>query len=130
VIEILQRVGSSRACVWELTLACNLRCKHCGSIAAASGRTSCRSTSACAWPASWWSLVPAHNPERRRAHDVPGLARVVGDWSSWRAGQPNFQRLTWSTKHIDQAQKAGLCGAAFSIDGFEKSMTNFGSAPS
>jgi MoaA/NifB/PqqE/SkfB family radical SAM enzyme len=34
MLEILKQVGLSPwACVWELTLACNLRCKHCGSIA-------------------------------------------------------------------------------------------------
>jgi MoaA/NifB/PqqE/SkfB family radical SAM enzyme len=34
MIDILKQVGfAPRACVWELTLACNLRCKHCGSFA-------------------------------------------------------------------------------------------------
>jgi len=34
MIDILKQVGfSPRACVWELTLSCNLRCKHCGSFA-------------------------------------------------------------------------------------------------
>ena len=34
MLDILKQVGfAPRACVWELTLACNLRCKHCGSFA-------------------------------------------------------------------------------------------------
>jgi len=34
MLDILKQVGlTPRACVWELTLACNLRCKHCGSFA-------------------------------------------------------------------------------------------------
>lgn len=34
MLDILKQVGfHPRACVWELTLACNLRCKHCGSFA-------------------------------------------------------------------------------------------------
>ena len=32
MIEVLQQVGFfPDTCVWELTLACNMRCKHCGS---------------------------------------------------------------------------------------------------
>ena len=34
MIELLERLGYyPRYCVWELTLACDLRCKHCGSFA-------------------------------------------------------------------------------------------------
>ena len=34
MLDILKQVGfTPRACVWELTLAYNLRCKHCGSFA-------------------------------------------------------------------------------------------------
>ena len=34
MIELLSRLGYyPRFCVWELTLACNLRCLHCGSFA-------------------------------------------------------------------------------------------------
>ena len=34
MIEVLKRLGYyPRFCVWELTLACNLRCLHCGSYA-------------------------------------------------------------------------------------------------
>ena len=34
MIELVRRIGIKPFfCVWELTLACNLRCKHCGSLA-------------------------------------------------------------------------------------------------
>ena len=34
MIELLERLGYyPRFCVWELTLACDMRCQHCGSFA-------------------------------------------------------------------------------------------------
>ena len=34
MIEVLRRLGYyPRFCVWELTLACDMRCRHCGSFA-------------------------------------------------------------------------------------------------
>ena len=36
MIDLLQRLGYyPRFCVWELTLACDMRCLHCGSFAGA-----------------------------------------------------------------------------------------------
>jgi len=42
--------------VWELTLACNLRCKHCGSIAGSKRPDELSLDECMRVPASWWSL--------------------------------------------------------------------------
>jgi radical SAM protein with 4Fe4S-binding SPASM domain len=128
VIEILQRVGFfPRACVWELTLACNLRCKHCGSIAGSKRpdeltldecmrvagelvELGCRRVTLSGGEPT---MYPGWHEVGRRLVELGARVNLISNG------------LTWSTKHIDQAQKAGLCGAAFSIDGFEKEHDEF-----
>ena len=128
MIEVLQRVGFfPRACVWELTLACNLRCKHCGSIAG-SKRADELSLDECMRVAGELvelgcrrvtlsggepTMYPGWHEVGRRLVELGARVNLISNG------------LTWSAKHIEQAQKAGLCGAAFSIDGFEKEHDEF-----
>ena len=128
MIEVLRRVGFfPRACVWELTLACNLRCKHCGSIAG-SKRADELSIEECLRVADELvalgcrritlsggepTLYPGWHEVGRRLVELGARVNLISNG------------LTWSDKHIEQAQKAGLCGVAFSIDGFEKEHDEF-----
>ena len=128
MIEVLRRVGFfPRACVWELTLACNLRCKHCGSIAG-SKRADELSLDECLRVASELvalgcrritlsggepTMYPGWHEVGRRLVELGARVNLISNG------------LTWSAKHVEQAQKAGLCGVAFSIDGFEKEHDEF-----
>ena len=128
VIEVLRRVGFfPRACVWELTLACNLRCKHCGSIAG-SKRGDELSLDECLRVADELvalgcrritlsggepTMYPGWHEVGKRLVELGARVNLISNG------------LTWSAKHIEQAQQAGLCGVAFSIDGFEKEHDDF-----
>jgi radical SAM protein with 4Fe4S-binding SPASM domain len=121
VIRYLQQIGyAPRSCVWELTLACNLRCKHCGSRAG----------------------------DRREGeledHELFRIADELADLGCRRVtlsgGEPTLHPLWdevgrrlgrrglkvnlisngwhWDEHHIRRAKDAGLVGAAFSLDGF------------
>src|SRR5512138_281709 len=120
MIEVLKRLGYyPRFCVWELTLACDLRCRHCGSIA---GRARAD------------ELTPAE------ALDV---ARQLADMKCERltlsGGEPTMRKdwdriaaeltsrgvrvniitngWSWTAEHTRRAIDAGLENAAFSLDG-------------
>ena len=128
MIEVLRRVGFfPRACVWELTLACNLRCKHCGSIAG-SKRADELSLDECLRVAGELvglgcrritlsggepTMYPGWHEVGKRLVELGARVNLISNG------------LTWSAKHIEQAQKAGLCGVAFSIDGFEEEHDEF-----
>jgi radical SAM protein with 4Fe4S-binding SPASM domain len=128
MLEILKQVGfTPRACVWELTLACNLRCKHCGSFA---------------------------GPRRERELDLEENLRVADELAALgcrrvtlSGGEPTLnpdwdrigKRLSdhcikvnlisngwhWNESHVARAKAAGFCGAAFSLDGFEPEHDEF-----
>jgi radical SAM protein with 4Fe4S-binding SPASM domain len=128
VIEVLRRVGFfPRACVWELTLACNLRCKHCGSIAG-NRRPDELSLDECRRVAGELvelgcrritlsggepTLYPGWDEVGKRLVELGARVNLISNG------------MTWSPRHVEQAQKAGLCGVAFSIDGFEKEHDEF-----
>ena len=123
MIELLSRLGYyPRFCVWELTLACNLRCLHCGSFAG----------------------------ERRpdelshdQALDVADQLAAMGcEKLTLGGGEPTMhprwhelgKRLTdqgvcvniitngwhWTEEHVAKAREAGLYNVGFSLDGFEE----------
>jgi radical SAM protein with 4Fe4S-binding SPASM domain len=128
MLDILKQVGFvPRACVWELTLACNLRCKHCGSFAgirrereldleenlrvadelAALG---CRRVTLSGGE-------PTLNPDwdrigKRLADHCIKVNLISNGWH-------------WNETHVARAKAAGLCGAAFSLDGFEREHDEF-----
>ena len=123
MLEVFQRVGFlPRACGWELTLRCNLRCKHCGSLA---GRTRDDELS---------------RDECLRVADE--LAEMRCERVTLTGGEPTLhpawdelaERLVkqkvkvglisnaweWSRAHAERAARAGLYSVGFSLDGFER----------
>ena len=122
MIELLRRLGfRPRFCVWELSLACNLRCLHCGSYAGA-----CRDDEL-----SYQECLGV----------VDELASLGCEKITLGGGEPTLhpqwhelgKRLTdrgvrvnmisngwrWEAEHLDRARYAGLTNVAFSLDGFE-----------
>jgi radical SAM protein with 4Fe4S-binding SPASM domain len=123
VIEVLRQVGFfPHTCVWELTLACNLRCKHCGSVAG-KRRTEELSLDACLRVADELVALGC-----QRITLIGGEPTLYPDWHLVGrrlvelGAQVNMisNGLTWSPKHVDQAKEAGFCAVSFSLDGFEK----------
>ena len=119
-------------CVWELTLACNLRCKHCGSIAGRP-RDAELSLDECLRVAGELvalgcqhitliggepTLYPGWHEVGRRLVELGAQVNMISNGA------------TWSPKHLEQANAAGFCAVAFSLDGFEQAHDEFRSAGS
>ena len=128
MLEVFQRVGLvPRACGWELTLRCNMSCKHCGSFA---GRPR----------------------EDELSHDE--CLRVADELAEMRCGrvtltggEPTLHpawdelalRLTrqkvqvglisnawqWQARDAERAARAGLHNVGFSLDGLEAEHDSF-----
>jgi radical SAM protein with 4Fe4S-binding SPASM domain len=128
MLDILKQVGLvPRACVWELTLACNLRCKHCGSFAG-SRRDDEMSLEENLAVADQLALLgcrrvtlsggePTLNPDwdrigKRLADHCIKVNLISNGWH-------------WNESHVERAKAAGLCGAAFSLDGFQHEHDEF-----
>jgi radical SAM protein with 4Fe4S-binding SPASM domain len=128
MIDILKQVGyAPRACVWELTLACNLRCKHCGSIAG-SKRDDEMSLEESLGVADQLAALgcrrvtlsggePTLNPDwdrigKRLADHCIKVNLISNGWH-------------WNATHVERAKAAGFCGAAFSLDGFQPEHDEF-----
>jgi len=123
MIEVLQRLGyTPRFCVWELTLACNLRCLHCGSFAG-DPREDELSHEECLRVVDELvtlgcekvtlgggepTMHPRWDEYGRRLTD--GGVRVNTISNGWH----------WTARHLAQARAAGLANVAFSLDGFEE----------
>ena len=133
MLDILKQVGfTPRACVWELTLSCNLRCKHCGSFAGSRrddeltleenlnvadqlAALGCRRVTLSGGE-------PTLNPDwdrigKRLADHCIKVNLISNGWH-------------WTAAHVDRAKAAGLCGAAFSLDGFQPEHDEFRQAGS
>ncbi len=123
MLDILQRLGYiPRFCVWELTLACNMRCKHCGSHAG---------------PKRDDELTL---PECEQVADQ--LAALGCEKVTLGGGEPTLHpqwselggRLVdqgvrvnlisngwgWTEADVERSREAGLANVAFSLDGFEE----------
>jgi radical SAM protein with 4Fe4S-binding SPASM domain len=128
MIDILKQVGfAPRACVWELTLSCNLRCKHCGSFAG-SRRDDEMSLEENLGVADQLAALgcrrvtlsggePTLNPDwdrigKRLADHCIKVNLISNGWH-------------WNASHVERAKSAGFCGAAFSLDGFEREHDEF-----
>lgn len=130
---LVEQLGyAPRACVWELTLACNLRCKHCGSIAG-SRREDEMSLEENLRLADQLAALgckrvtlsggePTMNPDWDRigARLVSHGVKVNLISNGW----------TWKAAHVARAKDAGFSAAAFSLDGFEKEHDEFRQAGS
>lgn len=108
-------------CVWEITLACDLKCRHCGSRAGKS-RTDELSTEEC------FEVIEAlARLGTREVNLIGGEAYMRRDWTDLirhikangmkcliQTGGRNFNE-----KFIEKAVDAGLDGLGVSIDGME-----------
>ncbi len=128
MIKLLEEVGYfPHRCVWELTLACNLRCKHCGSVAGRK-RAAELSLDECLRVAGQLvemgcryitliggevTLFPGWDQVGRRLVELGAQVNMISNG------------LGWSGKHVEQAQQAGFSAVSFSIDGFEKEHDEF-----
>jgi radical SAM protein with 4Fe4S-binding SPASM domain len=122
MLDILKQVGFvPRACVWELTLACNLRCKHCGSFAGNRRDREMTLEESLAVADQLAALgcrrvtlsggEPTLNPDwdaigKRLADHGIKVNLISNGWH-------------WNESHVARAKAAGFVGAAFSLDGFE-----------
>jgi|GEM_PF-61622 len=128
MLDILKQVGfAPRACVWELTLACNLRCKHCGSFAGSRRDDELGLEENLAIADQLAALgcrrvtlsggEPTLNPDwdrigKRLADHCIKVNLISNGWH-------------WNDAHVARAKSAGFCGAAFSLDGFEAEHDEF-----
>ncbi len=120
--KILEKVGYfPRICVWELTLACNMRCGHCGSRAGTA------------------------RPDEMSAEEVQRVAGELADLGCQRVtlsgGEPILRKdwpeiartlvsrgvkvnmvsngWAWTAETVQIAKEVGLSNVCFSIDGLE-----------
>lgn len=121
MIELLKRLGTSpRYCVWELTLACDLRCLHCGSYAGA------RREDELSFPeleriadelaAAGCRKVTLGGGEPTLHPRWQDLGRRLSDYGV----QVNLVTNGWSfgLDTLEKARWARLTNIAFSLDGF------------
>jgi radical SAM protein with 4Fe4S-binding SPASM domain len=122
VIKVLEQVGYfPHSCVWELTLACNLRCKHCGSIAGRE-RSAELSLDECLRIAGELvamgcqnitliggepTLFPGWHQVGRRLVELGAQVNTISN--GW----------IWSPEHVQLAKAAGFCAVSFSLDGLQ-----------
>jgi radical SAM protein with 4Fe4S-binding SPASM domain len=123
MIEVLRKIGfKPSSCVWELTLGCNLHCKHCGSYAGTS-REDELSLEQCLGVADELAALgcqrvtlaggePTMHPDwhriGRRLTDLGLRVNIISN--GWR----------WTETHLEQARHARLVSVAFSLDGLEQ----------
>ena len=123
MIELLKRLGYyPRFCVWELTLACDLKCKHCGSFAGArredelsyeemenvADQLAAMRCEKVTLGGGEPTLHPRwHDIGRRLSQQGVRVNMISNGWS-------------WSPEHVERARDAGLANVAFSLDGFEQ----------
>ena len=128
MIEVLRQVGFfPHTCVWELTLACNLRCKHCGSVAGrrradelslgeslrVAGELVALGCQHITLIGGEPTLYPGWHEVGRRLVELGAQVNMISNG------------LTWSPQDLEQAKQAGLCAVAFSVDGFAKEHDEF-----
>lgn len=123
MIKYLQQIGfAPRACVWELTLACNMRCKHCGSFAGNRRREELskeeflRVADELAALGCQRVTLSGGEPTLNPAWDE------IGGRLATRGVKVNLisNGWNWDRAHVARAKDAGLLCAAFSLDGFER----------
>lgn len=122
MIDLLKRLGYyPRFCVWELTLACDLKCRHCGSYAGARRKKELTDEEAylvadalAAMKCEKLTLGGGEPTLRPNWHE---LGKRLTD----QGVRVNIISNGWgfSHEHLEKAQYAGLMNVAFSLDGFE-----------
>jgi radical SAM protein with 4Fe4S-binding SPASM domain len=123
MLEILQRLGyAPRFCVWELTLVCDLRCRHCGSYAGAKRKDEL-SFEECLEVAD--QLADLGCEKLTLGGGEPTLHphwHELGKRLTDRGVRVNLisNGWSWSEENLEKARHAGLMNVAFSLDGFEE----------
>jgi radical SAM protein with 4Fe4S-binding SPASM domain len=122
VIELLERIGYWPCfCVWELTLACNLKCLHCGSYAGARRQDELSLEEAYRVADALAELrcerVTLSGGEPTLHPDWHHIGRRLTD----RGVGVNIisNGMTWDEEQLARARHAGLTNLGFSLDGLE-----------
>jgi radical SAM protein with 4Fe4S-binding SPASM domain len=123
MLELFRRMGFvPLRCTWEVTLACNLRCGHCGSRAGQARADELTSDEANLLIDDLAALgcreVSLAGGEPTLRPDWDALVARLAGHGLWVAVVSNG--LTWSPAHTQRAQRAGISCMAFSIDGLER----------
>ncbi|MBI4702207.1 MAG: radical SAM protein [Deltaproteobacteria bacterium] len=123
MIDLLQRLGYyPRFCVWELTLLCDMRCRHCGSHAGDRREDElsfeeCLSVAdqlaaMCCEKVTLGGGEPTLHPQwhelGKRLTDQKVRVNIISN--GW----------CWSGAELEKARYAGLSNVAFSLDGSEE----------
>ncbi len=123
MIKLLEKYGFfPRMVVWELTLRCNLRCRHCGSRAGEAREDELTLPEALSLCHDLAALKCKHvtlgggEPTLRR--DWPLIARTLTDLGITVGMISNG--VAWTDDLARAAKAAGLESAAFSVDGLEE----------
>jgi radical SAM protein with 4Fe4S-binding SPASM domain len=122
MIEVLRQGGYfPRSCVWELTLRCNMSCKHCGS-AAGRPRGDELSLSECKRVAAELVALGCRRVTLGGGEPTlnPGWCELGGRLVELGARVNLITNgWTWSREDARRARAAGLANVAFSLDGLE-----------
>lgn len=124
MIKLLRRYGfKPRVAVWELTLRCNMCCRHCGSRAGKARHDELSPVEAlelCEALASMGcQYLTLSGGEPTLREDWPKIARRLVERNVTVGMISNG--LAWSDELTKTAVSAGLESVAFSLDGFETS---------
>ena len=109
-------------CVWEVTMACNMRCKHCGSSCSVPEKDELTTEEAVALCKQIgdlglkWVTISGGEPTTRKDWDI--IAKALNDNNVIPTMITNGWLLDASL--IERAEKAGVNTLAISIDGTEK----------
>ena len=123
MLELFRRMGFVPVrCTWEVTLACNLRCGHCGSRAGQARSDELTGEEAKVLIDDLAALggreVSLAGGEPTLRPDWDALVARLAGHGLWVAVVSNG--LTWSPEHTRRAKAAGISCMAFSIDGLER----------
>jgi radical SAM protein with 4Fe4S-binding SPASM domain len=128
LLEVFRRIGfRPRACGWELTLQCNMGCRHCGSLAGRA-RDDELSRDECLRVAD--QLVELRCGRVTLTGGEPTLHPAWDELGGRLARQKVRVAIlsngwTWGPREAERAAHAGLCSVGFSLDGLEREHDDF-----
>jgi radical SAM protein with 4Fe4S-binding SPASM domain len=126
MLELFRQMGlRPLRCTWEITLACNLRCGHCGSRAGQARADELTTAEAFTVIDELAALgcreVSLAGGEPTLRPDWDQLVARLRGHGLWVAVISNA--LDWSAEHTRRARGAGVSCMAFSLDGLERTHT-------
>ena len=123
MIEFLEYLTHQPAtAVWELTLACNMRCQHCGSFAGAPRERELSWEEAQVLAEDLVGLGLQHITLSGGEPTLCPYWAELGGFFRARGVLVNIisNGWTWSESHLSKAKAHGFNSVAFSLDGFEE----------